>query len=175
MRVEIFEKQIICRIGEGEMTDGERQFLHDTYFDFVKTSTTSDYYVLNHGFKCTARYLRQVLYRIFLYAKTYGIEVDESVQTFFDIDLKEAERLEAEEWERQHQEEIRKWTWERKKKDGCLGCQNCKVVGDDNESVCAATGDDLEQRNCPEYDYKNMVYRVFNLKPFPSEKCPYRV
>lgn len=61
--------------------------------------------------------------------------------------------------------------WQRLCENGCSGCPNKARWNDD--FVCKASGDTLEEKNIPGSVYGQHV--LFNYVPFPSDKCPYKV
>ncbi len=59
--------------------------------------------------------------------------------------------------------------WQRLCKNGCGSCKNLRRWNDDH--FCAASGDLLEEKNCPAI--VNGIYHVVNFAAFPSESCPF--
>lgn len=61
--------------------------------------------------------------------------------------------------------------WQRLCKNGCGSCKNLRRWNDDH--FCAASGDLLEEKNCPAI--VNGIYHVVNFAAFPSESCPFNI
>lgn len=108
-------------------------------------------------------------------ADKHGIEISEEVEeTYCLLDerqrniergLEEQRRIEAEAKEKRQK-------WVRLQKNGCKGCMNCRATGFDDDYKCLASGDELPIKDCPGFDGIN--HYLFNLKPFPTQKCPYK-
>lgn len=115
---------------------------------------------------------------IIIAADKHGIEVSKAVRKIYHLysewqgnierEREEQRRIEAiEAEERKKREE-----WLSLQKNGCRGCENCRAISLDDDYKCLASGDMLPVENRP--GYEGLTYHLFNLKPFPTDGCPYR-
>lgn len=121
-----------------------------------------------------------IMSAIYSYAiRCYGIEIDDS---FTERRKALNEKLEAywapiraaeqEQRAKEREEKEAQERWVRLSLKGCTGCTDCRPTYED-EWKCAASGDDLEVKNCPGYD--GVIHYLFNYKPFPTDNCPFKV
>lgn len=163
MKLEIKDGIVVC-----SLENKNHDFLYDCYgafdgyykYGYLKlaepTGSGEDDRVL--------RYLEH-LETVIGNAGRYGVEVTDEVTALWRTYQTNAEVIQQR-YREQDAEYSRRVEWQKRKKNGCEGCQNLCRWNDD--FICWKTKDVLPTENKPRNGF------LFNYVAFPSDNCPHK-
>lgn len=175
MKIEIQNGRVVCNMSDKNEAFWERVAFvyfvgHSPYgnsYSYMKPAWTKYHSFLD------ARQERNYIDGIIFFAEHYGVEVDSEVYKLRDWINQQYEDLKAQDEQDKTQEQKQK-EWKRLCDKGCNKCEKLKQIGEDS-FFCGETGEELEMKNKPFYDFKNRIHYLFNYEPFPSENCPRKI